>query len=181
MSDERSQQAVIVAEAYADRSVGDDILDAAATAAMDAANACRMEPAWKKGDWAKMRQAWYAAQAACFATVRDELDEIQAAAEFTAKDVAKCMGGKSEAPGQLLREIFGNPFRPVALDPSWFTPTVLALANGIYHARDFDRMPILADALQNASCENEDILNHCRQPGEHVRGCWALDLVLGKL
>jgi hypothetical protein len=79
-----------------------------------------------------------------------------------------------------IREIFGNPFRPVTLDPAWLTPTVLALANGIYADRAFDRMPILADALEEAGCENDDILLHCRQPGEHVRGCWVVDLVLGK-
>lgn len=80
----------------------------------------------------------------------------------------------------LLRDIFGNPFRPITLDHSWLTSTVLALANGIYEKRAFDRMPILADALQDAGCDNENILNHCRQPGEHVRGCWVVDLLLGK-
>ncbi len=80
-----------------------------------------------------------------------------------------------------IRDIFGNPFRPVTADPSWLTSTVLALAEGIYVDRAFDRMPILADALQDAGCENEDILNHSRQPGEHVRGCWAVDLLLGKV
>jgi hypothetical protein len=94
-------------------------------------------------------------------------------------------GGKSrEDPGpyqcELIRDIFGNPFRPVTLDPSWLTSTVLALANGIYAERAFDRMPILADALQDAGCGNEDILNHCRQPGEHVRGCWVVDLLTGR-
>ncbi len=78
----------------------------------------------------------------------------------------------------LLRDIYGNPFRPVTLDQSWLTSNVLALANGIYTEKAFDRMPILADALQDAGCDNEDILNHCRQPGVHVRGCWVLDLVL---
>jgi hypothetical protein len=80
----------------------------------------------------------------------------------------------------LLRDIFGNPFRPVTLDPSWLTATVLALAEGIYQERAFERMPILADALQDAGCDNEAILNHCRQPAEHVRGCWVVDLLLGK-
>jgi hypothetical protein len=82
--------------------------------------------------------------------------------------------------GGVVRDIFGNPFRPVAFDPAWFTPTVLALANGIYTDRAFDRMPILADALEEAGCDNPDILLHCREPGEHVRGCWVVDLVLGK-
>jgi hypothetical protein len=80
----------------------------------------------------------------------------------------------------LLRDIFGNPFHPASINPSWLTSTVVALAEGIYQDRAFDRMPILADALQDAGCDNEDILNHCLQPGEHVRGCWALDLILGK-
>ena len=81
---------------------------------------------------------------------------------------------------RLLRDIFGNPFRAVTLDPSWLTSTVLALAAGIYNDRAFDRMPILADALQDAGCDNEEILNHCRQAGEHCRGCWVVDLILSK-
>ncbi len=80
----------------------------------------------------------------------------------------------------LVRDIFGNPFRPITINPSWLIPTVVALATDIYEQKAFDRMPILADALQDAKCDNEDILNHCRQPGEHCRGCWALDLLLGK-
>lgn len=80
----------------------------------------------------------------------------------------------------LFGEIFGSPFYPVALDPSWLTSTVVALAEGIYQERAFDRMVILADALQDAGCDNEDVLNHCQQPGEHVKGCWVVDLILGK-
>lgn len=80
----------------------------------------------------------------------------------------------------LLREIDGNPFRPVALDPAWLTSTVVTLAEGIYQARAFDRMPILADALEDAGCDHADILTHCRQPGEHVRGCWVVDLLTGR-
>jgi hypothetical protein len=79
-----------------------------------------------------------------------------------------------------LRDLFGNPFRPVSVDPSWLTSDVVALATGIYEERAFDRMPILADALMDASCDNDDVLNHCRQPVEHVRGCWVVDLILGK-
>lgn len=87
---------------------------------------------------------------------------------------------ESMAHLSILRDIFGNPFRPVTLNPSWLTPKVVSIANGIYSEKAFDRMPILADALQDAGCDNEEILNHCRQPGEHVRGCWALDLILSK-
>ena len=81
---------------------------------------------------------------------------------------------------ELLRDIFGNPFRPVTVLPEWRTSTVLALATGIYEEKAFDRMPILADALQDAGCSNEDILDHCRGPGPHVRGCFLIDLILGK-
>jgi hypothetical protein len=81
----------------------------------------------------------------------------------------------------LLRCIHGSlQFRLVSIDPFWLTSTVLALATGIYADRAFDRLPILADALQDAGCNNEDILNHCRGPGPHVRGCWVIDLLLGR-
>jgi hypothetical protein len=80
----------------------------------------------------------------------------------------------------LLREIFGNPFRPVPFDAAWRTPTAVALAGQMYESRDFSAMPILADALQDAVCDSDDILGHCRGPGPHVRGCWVVDLVLGK-
>lgn len=89
----------------------------------------------------------------------------------------------AENAGQctIFREIFGNPFRPVTFNVAWRTPDAILLAQGIYEERAFDRMPILADALQDAGCDNEDILNHLRDVNAtHVRGCWALDLVLGK-
>lgn len=80
-----------------------------------------------------------------------------------------------------LRDIFGNPFRPVTFSPEWRTITAVALANLMYQDRDFGAMPILADALQDAGCEVEEILNHCRDEKlPHVRGCWVVDLVLGK-
>jgi len=82
---------------------------------------------------------------------------------------------------RVVREIVGNPFRPVAFDPAWRTSDVLLLARGVYEEKAFDRMPILADALQDAGCDNEDVLNHCRDAKQtHVRGCWVVDLVLEK-
>jgi hypothetical protein len=80
----------------------------------------------------------------------------------------------------LLRDVFGNPFRPAAFSPDWRTDTTVALARTMYDAREFSAMPILADALQDAGCDNEEILSHCRGAGPHVRGCWVVDLVLGK-
>jgi hypothetical protein len=92
---------------------------------------------------------------------------------------------KAEEASQtvLLRELFGNPFRPVALAPAWLVwgdGTVAKLAQAIYDERAFDDLPVLADALEDAGCDNTDILTHCHQPGEHVRGCWLLDLILAK-
>jgi hypothetical protein len=69
---------------------------------------------------------------------------------------------------------------PMPIDPMWLTSTVVALVTGIYEQKVFDRMPILADALQDAGCENADILNHCREPGQHDRGCWVVNLFMGK-
>jgi hypothetical protein len=71
-------------------------------------------------------------------------------------------------------------WRQPILDPSWLTANVIALAQAGYDKLAFHGLPILADALEDAGCDNADMLNHCRQPGEHVRGCWVVDLVLGK-
>ena len=81
----------------------------------------------------------------------------------------------------VIRDIFGNPFRPATFDPSWRTSTAVAIAKGMYDSRDFTAMPILADAIQDAGCDNDEVLTHCRaESGIHVRGCWVVDLVLGK-
>jgi hypothetical protein len=83
----------------------------------------------------------------------------------------------------ILRDIFGNPFHPLTLDPDWLTwnaGTAPRLARAISEDQAFDRLPILADALEEAGCTNLDLLIHCRQPGEHVLGCWLVDLVMGK-
>ncbi len=82
----------------------------------------------------------------------------------------------------LLREIYYNPYRRVPFDPAWRTADVLSLARQMYDSRGFGTMPILADALQDAGCDNEDILSHCRNApaNTHVRGCWVLDRVLNR-
>ncbi len=87
-------------------------------------------------------------------------------------------------PGtEQLRCIFGNPFRTTTVAPSvltWSNGTVQRLAHAIYTDRRFQDLPILADALEDAGCTDADILNHCREPGPHARGCWVVDLLLGK-
>jgi hypothetical protein len=87
---------------------------------------------------------------------------------------------EEQAQAVLLRDIFRNPFRPVAFDPRWRSADVLGLARGIYEDRAFDRLPLLADALMDAGCADERVINHCRGEGPHVRGCWVVDLALNK-
>lgn len=121
----------------------------------------------------------------CMAVAGSLLKKDNADAERWACEVAELLLEEEEenyeSLASLIREVFGNPFRSVSLNPAWLTPDVLSLARGIYEERTFDRMPILADALQDAGCTNDDILNHCREENHtHVRGCWVVDLLLGK-
>jgi hypothetical protein len=105
---------------------------------------------------------------------------------------ACCCGARAGLPSgecgaDLLREVLGNPFRPITRHPFWVTPDVSLLAITAYDQRalplgtlDLARLAILADALEEAGCADEALLSHLRSPGLHVRGCWALDLILGK-
>ena len=114
-----------------------------------------------------------------FATAR----QSASAAEFaTAPDIVEFFTRVDPSIHSLpvFRDIFGNPFRPVIANPTWLTPKVVAIATAIYADRACDRMSILADALEEAGCTNADVLLHCRGAGPHVRGCWVVDLVLGK-
>lgn len=96
-------------------------------------------------------------------------------ASYLARLVEEC------CQAAMVRDIFGNPFRPLTFSPSWRTDNTVALTRAMYDANEFSGMPILADALQDAGCDSDDILNHCRNLNQlHVRGCWVTDLVLGK-
>ncbi len=129
-----------------------------------------------RGDWHEPYCPWWLA---CLAEKRRLAREIQWAAGCDPRGLA---------PGLLsaaLRHIVGNPFRPAALDrdrlrPDCWDDAWPDLAQRAYEDRDWGLLPILADALLDAGCEDERILSHLRSPGPHARGCWALDLVLGK-
>jgi hypothetical protein len=87
------------------------------------------------------------------------------------------------AQAALVRDVFGNPFRPISINRAWLSwngDTILKMARAVYDDRAFDGLPILADALEDAGCTDAQILDHCRRPGEHVRGCWVVDALLGK-
>jgi len=111
----------------------------------------------------------------------DEVGQAALSRGATADEVNAVLREETAAGVALARDVFGNPFRPVAFDAAWRTSTATALATQMYESRDFGAMPILADALQDAGCTSADILEHCREANAtHVRGCWVVDLVLGK-
>lgn len=176
--DFRSKGALPVAERFADGLVSAAEMEAVFQPACDSAGESPRYPLGLADgtplpSWAA---AWVVAKAV-IATSNSRGEDAFFGAVDGARFAAMALGNP---PAPLLHDIFGNPFHPVAVNPSWLTSTVFALAEGIYQERAFDRMPILADALQDAGCDNEDILTHCRQSGEHVRGCWVVDLLLGK-
>jgi hypothetical protein len=120
---------------------------------------------------------WNAGWAAHAALEGGQADTERLAAQASGRE------GEPSIQAGLLRCIIGNHFRPVTVESfwlSWNNGTVPKIAKSIYDERAFDRLPILADALEDAGCADLDILTHCRQPGEHVRGCWVIDLLLGK-
>jgi hypothetical protein len=185
--DKRSREAVEVAERYADGRATDEELETASDVARAVWDA-DMERASTEGKWDRRSDLpYYDASAAAY-NVAIPLGWWGAAPAFvapyeTARDVSADPVREGSAQCILLRELFGNPFRPITLDLSWFSwneGTILKLAQAIYDSRSFTDMPILADALEEAGCDNADILTHCRQSGEHLRGCWVVDLLLGK-
>jgi hypothetical protein len=178
--DERSKKAVLVAERDADQARPEEVSEAfyqsqcafrvceyASDRHADAAwAACQLaEPSEDRLEKA-VRVALLAAGAAgypddsSYSTDRDRIE-----VEYT----YQC---------HLLRDIFGNPVCPAVLDPAWLSPNAMALALAIYEERAFDRLPVLSDTLEEAGCQDADILGHCRQPGPHVWGCWVVDAVL---
>jgi hypothetical protein len=191
MTDERTRRMVEVVERWADGLATDDERAAAGTAA---------HQAWADTSnyyWGRNEAADAAHRALHSTTIAGaELGRgsdgyqpgMQASAVAnsvliqTASAVESDYQNSPERPAQaaLIRCLAGNPFRPAAFDPAWRTATVVALAEGIYEERAFDRMPILADALQEAGCEDAEVLDHCRGPGPHGRGCRVIDLLLGK-
>jgi hypothetical protein len=101
----------------------------------------------------------------------------------TASSLSQFVAAERQGQCLLVRDIIGNPFRSTTLAQSWLTwndGTVVRLAQTICQERAFDHLPVLADALEEAGCNDADILNHCRVPGTHVRGCWLIDAFLGR-
>jgi hypothetical protein len=169
LTDERSRRAVEVAELFADGVVSEYERIVAESKARD------VEKGWSSQS---------GPQHLYFRAIAAKMTVIRTA---NASTVCRFVSGFTHERNtlqaeiaKLLRDTVGNPFRPTPFSPSWRTDTAVLLASQMYESRDFSAMPILADALQDAGCENADILEHCRGEGPHVRGCWVVDLVLGK-
>ncbi|HEY7423826.1 MAG TPA: hypothetical protein VH682_06225 [Gemmataceae bacterium] len=173
------QQAVESSELFADGLLDDKRLRNAERRVAEEASLLMSEASLM------MRLAKYAQRDAARAVVEVARKRLNpAGVAYLAAEAMRFAPGRAKDQCSLLRDLFPKPFRWVpSVNPTWLTwhdYTILKLAQAIYDERDFVHLPILADALEEAGCDNADILNHCRQPGEHVRGCWVVDLLLDK-
>lgn len=174
LEDERAQKAVEVAERFADGFLGEKELNEAHRLASEAV-------------FDDDEETGNEVDATIYTTVEllCEIDAVRWHPGDLASDNVRSLlvadpESESKAQALLLHDIFGNPFRPVTFRTDWLTPTITRLAQSAYEDRRFDLLPILADALEEAGCDNTDILDHCRTFPVHVRGCWVVDQILGK-
>jgi hypothetical protein len=140
-------------------------------------------PGWEVVSAASAEPAWEAARLVVRA-IRAWLNkraEDQGGPDWRAT-ANRWLDAEYRAQAALVRDVFGDPFRrlPLYLADVVDSGPVLPLAQTIYAERSFADLPVLADALEDAGCRDEDVLEHCREPGEHVRGCWVVDAILGK-
>jgi hypothetical protein len=184
------RHAVEAAEAYAEGMLDAETLQAASCAAhqpvddaIEAANSSYL--GFSLGPALSAADAAFEASNGMDSDITRHLVPLHAAR--AAQDALGSGGGECAAQAVLLRDIFGNPFRPITVSPAWRTPQVVALAQAAYDQReppagtlDLARLAVLADALEEAGCDQANLLAHLRGAGPHVRGCWAVDLLLGK-
>lgn len=205
LCDDRLRVAVKAAERFADERASVQVLERARRIARELREK-RQEVEWQQASWMPLsaRAAAQAVEAVLEdepivmrpRDIRDRPDVISATR--TARAAARAAEAQREEDTpisrepnrrlhtfdavELIHEIFGNPFRPVTLDAGrlrWKDNLVPKMAQVIYRKRCFRNLPILADALEEAGCQDAEILSHCREPREHVRGCWVVDSLLG--
>jgi hypothetical protein len=185
LEDKRSRVAVEVAERFADGLATPDELRLAGSGAREVwvqqeLRSISIDP--------QIEPEFNSVRAACQAAYCVTDEKVREATRVAIRNVTFIQASRYSVRHpwfecRLLRELFGNPPVAVLIATSWVLwrdGTIPKLAQAIYDERAFDRLPILADALEDAGCTNIDILTHCRQPGEHVRGCWVVDLLLGR-
>jgi hypothetical protein len=176
-TDERSREAILTAERFADGAATFADLLAAHRDAADAVNEIPLSAGRRDSITRRQADRNWGAKAA--AEVARHAADPEWDVRTAARVVAWNKGATRYALSNHLRDIF-SPFRSAPFDPAWLTSTVLAMACYAYDSGDFSAMPILADALQDAGCEDEEVLTHCRGESVHVCGCWVLDAILGK-
>jgi hypothetical protein len=175
--EERSRRAVEAAERYADGQAGPEELWRAYPALPEGARhvavprAFGAVEAWAVALWAACPRQSLPASPAVLWSVGAPPRRARAGSPGRKELKAQCA---------LVRDIFGNPFRPVPFNPGWRTSAVLSIAQRVYDEQDYSALPVLADALEDAGCDSRTLLDHCRGEGEHWRGCWAVDAVLGR-
>ncbi len=190
LGDGRARDALVTAERVADGLAGDSERSAARKAAQQAAQSRAVTnrptvPKWER----RVASAVYYALAnpweTGYAVPRLAVEALfWQAGGSSSPDWGAVVAAERQAQADLMRDLFGPlPFRPVPVSPAWLAwegGTVARLAGAAYDGRAFDRLPMLADALEEAGCADETILSHLRGPGPHARGCWAVDLILGQ-
>jgi hypothetical protein len=190
--DDRSREAVIVAELFADDHASNEKLEQAFKEAcracgdhsakggnISSAAAAVHHACWYGNDFlvAAKRSLACAAHVAVYQAARDVDSGRMTIASNWETLVQKRENGKM---ARLVREVFGNPFKSVAMEATFLTPAVADVARTIYEQRAFQRLPEISVLLEASGYKNKLVLEHCRDPRPHYRGCWAVDLVLGK-
>lgn len=191
--DPRSRAAVLFGERIADGEATKSERAAALRLAHDASS--DIDAAHWNGDWDSLKVPSLPAASAAYLTLVegdtqfDRHTPYLPDADQVALDCKRAIGlaggpaavqAENVAQVAMFHDIMGNPFRPVHVGRSSLTEEVIQLALSIDSERRFDRLPGLAEALERAGCKNREILDHCRKRGPHVRGCWVVDLLLGK-
>ena len=177
LPDERCRDAVVVAEQFADGLATTKAIQQARSSAQRTASTVTEQVA-KDAAWAVV---WATSPASRIRYLAQTAGEAAArAAAGVADRPARAAALETEKDSQqlLLHDLW--PPDSFAFNASWRTPAVVGLVEAIYEGRAFDRLPMVADALENAGCHDASILGHCRHPGLHVRGCWLIDLLTAK-
>lgn len=192
-----SDRAIFVAERFADGLATPEQLHAARVAAQRAVNSIkwadfkaedRLGLTSALDDYQRAKSAARAAMALTHDPPSNGRRAIPLAINRSQRVISRLISSLPEnqwdaeyqAQADLIRCIFGNPYAKGEIEPGWLTSAVMDLASSIYEKRAFKDLPILADALEEAGCTNPVILQHCRGPGLHGRGCWVVDAILGK-